>query len=117
MQEKWMQNLTIEDMPNEVFQDIAERCGLEAAKILLTEFQGTNIYIPTDGFKKLRDSYILKNFDGSTASLRRLAMELRVSEQCIRDVLKKSKNLDINENQLQLFKETEFNRLSKKQGR
>ena len=108
MQERWMQNLTVEDMPNEVFQDIAERCGLEAAKILLTQFQGTTIYIPTDGFKNLRNSYILKNFDGSTASLRRLAIELKVSEQCIRDVLKKHKNVDINENQLQLFRESVF---------
>lgn len=85
---EWFKEITVEDMPTPIMQEIAA-FDMSAAIMLLENFCGCNIYIPNDGFKTLENKYILKNYDGSTAALRKLAVLTNRSEQHIRNVLKR----------------------------
>jgi len=101
MQEEWLKSMTKDDMPNEVFEDIAEH-SLDAALALLQYYAGCQIYVPGDGFKQVKNKYIMRNFDGSAQSIRRLAIETGTTEQNVRNVLKRAKDIDIAEGQIQL---------------
>lgn len=101
MKEEWLKSMTKDDMPTELFEEIAEH-SLEAAITLLQFFGGCNIYVPSDGFKNLKNKYIMKNFDGSAQSIRKLAIETGTTEQNVRNVLKKYKDIDLADGQLQL---------------
>lgn len=85
-----VEDISTDDMPNQVFKDIAEICGMETACKLLTNFQGNLIQVPTRGFVNIEKKIILAGYDYSTQSIRVLARKLIVSEKYIRDVLKRS---------------------------
>lgn len=101
MQEEWLKSMTKDDMPNEVFEDIATH-SLEAAMVLLEHFGGCNLYVPSDGFRTLKNKYIVRNFDGSAQSIRKLAIETGTTEQNVRNVLKRYKDVDLADGQIQL---------------
>lgn len=103
----WQKSITKDDMPNEVLNEIASY-DINAAVMLLDKFAGCTIYIPTDGFKALKIKHILKNFDGSTKSIRDLARATNLPEYSVRHILKKYRDVDLADGQIQLsiFKRT-----------
>lgn len=99
-----IENLTIEDMPNELFEDIADLCGLDVAISLLKNFAGNTITVPTNGFEKIEKKIILTEYDGSAISIKRLARKLCKQEKTIRNVLSQYRIEPAIEGQLSLFR-------------
>lgn len=83
--------LTIEDMPNESFEMLAEYCGLDVAASVLENMPGLTIFVPTNGFKKFYSRIILQEFDGTTMSIKRLALKYKTTEGNIREILKNNR--------------------------
>ena len=83
--------LTIEDMPTETFREIFELCGVDVAVSLLLNFPSNYILVPAQGFKSIVKKAILKEYDNTTASIRKLARNFNVSEVYIREVLRDAK--------------------------
>ncbi len=81
-------DVTIEDMPNDIFKEIATTCGLETATKLLANWGGTKIDVPLEGFKKIKMKIIKREFDGTTLSIKNLARTLKMSENEVRKTLK-----------------------------
>ena len=82
-----MEDITLDDMPNQYFRDIAELCGMDVACKILSKFQGNLIQVPTRGFKQLQERIILDGYDNSAQSIKVLARKLICSEKYIRDVI------------------------------
>ena len=96
-------SITMEDMPNEQFEDIFLSCGAEVALKLLAEFGGSKIQVPLRGFKKIEDRIIRDEYDGTAIGIQRLARKFNTTEKNIRDILY-SKNATLpTEGQRQLF--------------
>ncbi|HSA05714.1 MAG TPA: hypothetical protein P5556_00885 [Candidatus Gastranaerophilales bacterium] len=76
----WQQNLNLEDLPNEDIRIIADLYGIEFALTLLNDLPGVVINIPSNALKKIRNSYICRNYDGSKKSRMQLALECEVTE-------------------------------------
>jgi Mor family transcriptional regulator len=77
LKKELLENITIDDMPNQDMKLVAELCGIDVAVKLLQELGGVGIMIPKFGFRKVIQKYICDNFDGTNA--KRLALELGVS--------------------------------------
>lgn len=95
--------LTADDMPTEVFKEIFDLCGAEVAVSLLINMQGNPITIPTNGMKKIIQKIIAKRYDGTTASIRQMTRDFKVSESYIRYILNEVKIKPPAPNQLGLF--------------
>jgi Mor family transcriptional regulator len=83
--------LTMDDMPNESFVMLAEYCGLDVAASVLENMPGLTIFVPANGFKKFYNRIILKEFDGTTMSIKRLALKYKTTEGNIREILKNNR--------------------------
>ncbi|HDH51240.1 MAG TPA: hypothetical protein ENH31_00450 [Nitrospirae bacterium] len=81
MDKEILNELTIEDMPNQDMRLVAEACGIEIAVKLLQELGGIGINIPKFGFKKLVQQYVCDHYDGSNA--KELALKLGITERHI----------------------------------
>ena len=79
------------DMPNEALKEIYAICGREVAVSLMENQCGVFIMMPARPFIKLERRLMIEEFDGTTASLRRIARKFSISEVVIRDILKKAK--------------------------
>lgn len=101
-------DITIEDMPNELFRDIYELSGKDVAISLLRDFSGNRIVVPTNGFNIIEKKIILREYDGSTLSIQRLARNLGKGESSIREILKSYKIVPAENGQLGLFKKGEY---------
>lgn len=99
------QVITIEDMPNQLFSDIAAICGLEVAVSILKNFNGNTIIVPTNGFEKIEKKIILNEYDGYTSTIQRLSRNLGIAEKTVRNVLAKYKIIPAEGGQLGLFPE------------
>lgn len=97
------QIITIEDMPNKLFADIAAICGLEVAISILRNFNGNTIIVPTNGFEKIEKKIILNEYDGYTSTIQRLSRNLGIAEKTVRNVLSKYKIIPADGEQLGLF--------------
>lgn len=97
--------VSIDDMPSEVFKEIYEICGADVALSLLINMYGATILVPTRGMLKIEKRVILKEYDGTTASIRNIARKFRLSETYIRETLRQSKVILPSEGQtsLELF--------------
>jgi len=71
--EKWMEKITANDMPNEDLKYIAQNAGLKMALMLIFLLPGLSIYIPKLALKKLKEHYIMTEYDGTRTTLNRLA--------------------------------------------
>lgn len=96
-------DLTVDDMPSEIFREIFEICGAEVAVLLLKYMNGNIIQVPTRGFFKLQKKIVLKEYDGTTASIRKLSRKLNISDAGIREILAENKINAPCEGQLELF--------------
>ncbi len=83
-------DVTVDDMPNEVFKEIYEMCGKDVAISLMKEFTGVVIQVPSKPFYKIERKKALSEFDGTTASIRHIARKYNITENRIRELLKKS---------------------------
>lgn len=86
-----IKSIKIEDMPNVQFEDIFLSCGAEVAVKLLQEFAGSEIKVPSKGFKKIERRAILEEYDGSAICIQRMARKFQTTERNIREILKNNK--------------------------
>lgn len=81
--------VSVEDMPNQLFKDIATLCGVNVAISLLKNFPGNTIFVPLKGFKFLERRIICdayeKEFDAEC--IRRLSRKFCLSEKTVREIL------------------------------
>lgn len=103
--------ITVNDMPNELFRDIAEMCGIDAAVRLLENFSGVTIAVPVRGFEKIEKKIILREYtkDYSSITIKRLAGRLNMVEKNIRNVLQNYGFEPDVEGQIHLFDKRSFN--------
>ncbi len=97
--------ITKSDMPSELFKEVYELCGVDTAVSLLINMPGNIIQIPTRGFLNIQKKILLKNYDGTTASLRKLAREFKIPEMTIRKILADYKIQIPQKSRLNFFKE------------
>ena len=100
------QKVTIDDMPNQLFIDIAETCGVDVAVSLLNNFNGNTILVPLFGMRKLEKRIIFNEYakEFNSECIRKLARRLFISERAIRDMLKDTFKILPADGQLNLFK-------------
>lgn len=97
------EELTAEDMPNEVFSEIFELCGADAAVSILINMRGNLIQVPAKGgLSKIEKKIILDDYDGTTTSIRKIARRFGITEGYIRKVLANNKIQAPLENQMPL---------------
>ncbi len=87
--EKWMENVTIDDLPNDDLKLIAEVAGLKQAMLFIFLFSGVVVSIPNNPFTKLRDNYIMNHYDGTRTSINKLATECGITHRHVYRILKK----------------------------
>lgn len=95
------QEVTIKDIP-EGMKLVADLCGLDVAVLLLQNLKGITISIPSNGFEQIEKKIILQNYDGSTETLKKLALTLDLNEKTVRGILKDYK-LETTDGQLSLL--------------
>jgi hypothetical protein len=79
-----LDGFTIEDMPNEDMQLVADSIGLEATMKLMSDFQGVQLNIPKNWHIVAARRYIEAN---SHLSPKKLAIRCGVSSRFVYDVL------------------------------
>lgn len=84
-------DVIVDDMPNEIFREIFDFCGADTALSLLKHMNGNTIQVPTRGFINLEKRYICADYDGTTASIRKIARKHNITEGYIREVLKSNR--------------------------
>ena len=96
--EPWMEKVSHKDMPNEDLRYIAEKAGIKHALMLIFLLAGLSIYIPKNSLKKLKETYVINEYDGSRFTINRLAIECNLSQRQIYRIisnhLKKQKRLN-----------------------
>ena len=85
----WMKNITADDMPNDDLKFIAENAGIKSALILILLLAGLTINIPKYSLRKLKEKYIMKEYDGSKFTINRLAVECDLSQRYVYNLIKK----------------------------
>ncbi|MBO6272996.1 hypothetical protein J6O48_09510 [bacterium] len=88
--EKWMEKITANDMPNEDLKYIAQNAGLKMALMLIFLLPGLSIYIPKLALKKLKEHYIMTEYDGTRTTLNRLAIECDYSQRYVYKIIRKN---------------------------
>lgn len=86
----WMENITIDDLPNEDLKFLAEEAGIKYALMMLFLFPGVTVTIPNNPFAKLKENYIINNYDGTKSSINRLAIECEITQRHVYRIIKKS---------------------------
>lgn len=102
-------DLTVDDMPTEIFREIFDICGVDIAISLLVNMTGNLIQVPTNGFLKIQKKVVMKEYDGTTASIRRLSRKFKISESFIRNILEENKIPIPADGQIGLFDKNEDN--------
>ncbi|MBR1943119.1 hypothetical protein IJ843_05235 [bacterium] len=98
--------LTRDDMPTEIFEEVFDFIGAEAAVGLLYYMPGNIIQVPTSrAMYKVERRLIKENYDGTTASIRLMSRKFRISEKQVRDILKQHKIItpSVGQESLKLF--------------
>lgn len=70
---------------NKYMRIVAEHCGKDVVRRLISNFYGDDIYIPICGFLSIRRAKIVKEFDGSNST--QLAIKYGVSERYIQQII------------------------------
>ncbi len=85
-------NILIDDMPTALFREIYELCGVETAVNLLYYMRGNIIQVPSTGLSKFEDRIISAEYDGTTASIRKIARKYSITEVTVRNILSRTRN-------------------------
>lgn len=91
------ENISIEDMPNDDWVDIAKICGVDLAVKLLKDFAGLTIPVPKTWDEKLKKKYIKKHYNGDRKSMKKVVRVCDISERQVYQIYKEVIN------QLKLF--------------
>lgn len=86
----WMNNITVEDMPNDDLKYVAQNAGIKSALALIFCVPGLTVNIPKNAFKTVKERYILNHYDGSKYSLNGLAVECDLSQRQVYKLIKKN---------------------------
>lgn len=92
----WMDYVTVDDMPNDDMKFIAIFAGLKSALALLFSSPGISVSIPKISFKKAKERYVLKEYDGRKFTINRLAVECELSQRQIYLILEKARKKNKN---------------------
>ena len=95
----WMKNITADDMPNDDLKYIAENAGIKSALILIFLLPGLTVNIPKYALRKIKEKYIMKEYDGSKFTLNRLAIECELSQRYVYNLIKKRLRARIKESE------------------
>ena len=87
--EPWMDKATPNDMPNDDLKFVAEKAGMKQALMLIFLLPGLNVSIPKNALRKLKERYILNEYDGTKFSLNKLAVECEVSQRHVYKILER----------------------------
>lgn len=98
-----IEDISIDDMPNEDFKDIFDIFGAEVALNFLTYFAGTQINVPLHGFGKIKKKILLQHYDGTRQSIRRLSPKLGITERTAITYIQESGAVPPAEGQISLF--------------
>ena len=85
----WMDKIDINDLPNDDLKFVAEMAGLYEALILIFVLPGITVNIPKNGLKRLKERYIIKEYDGTKLTLNRLVVECDLSQRHVEKIIKK----------------------------
>ncbi|MBR1754035.1 hypothetical protein IJ732_04285 [bacterium] len=81
--------ISIDDMPCEMLKEIYATCGKEVAVSLMEHQNGVFIMMPAHPFKLLENRLMVREFDGTTASIRNISRKYDISEVRLRGLLRK----------------------------
>lgn len=95
--------ITKDDMPNEVLKEVYEMCGRDVAVLLMLYQRGVNVQVPSQPWNKIRNRILKEMFDGTTASIRKIARKFGLAEARVREILKAEKFDVPDERQIGLF--------------
>jgi len=84
--EEIIDNITEQDMPNEDMRLVYRECGCDVALALLEKFDGMKIYVPSNGFRRIKAKLIIQN--GDNMSPVDLAMKFKVPLATVYDILR-----------------------------
>lgn len=105
--DKIIEEITIDDMPSDDMRYLAEQIGVETVSKMLNIVPGCTFYIPMDGFRRLYSRKILSEYDGTTISIKKLAIKYNTTEGNIREILKSNRINLPSEGQIGIFDEAE----------
>ena len=100
------QKITIDDIPEGTMRLVAELCGLSVAVSLMKHLKGITIAVPSNGFNRLEKRIILNEVQGSADKLKKVALNLEINEQTVREILR-NYGMTVIDGQLSLFKKGE----------
>jgi Mor family transcriptional regulator len=84
----WREIIVFDDLPNEDMRAIASICGIEVVLKLMEHMPGLIINVPKNGMKKVKERYIIDNYDGH--NVKELALICGVSLRHIYNVVNRS---------------------------
>lgn len=93
LEKPWINEIDINDLPNEDLKIIAEIIGIDIAIKMMCELPGIAISIPKNATLKAKIKYVKKHYDGSKKSRYKLAKECDLSENYIYRISKDRFNL------------------------
>lgn len=85
----WIQNITIENLPNEDLKIMAAIIGLDATIKMMCELPGIIISVPKNATLQAKTDYVKKHYDGSKKSRYELAKMCDLSEGYIYRIARK----------------------------
>lgn len=87
----WLDEITVEEMPNEELKTIASLCGVKTAIDLMKNMPGVMICVPNRSLIALRNKYICKKYDGTKKSLLDLSLSLGITQRQLYEIIKRQK--------------------------
>lgn len=96
------EDITVDDMPTEIFREIYDLCGVDVALSLLVNMCGNIIQVPAKGFTNIIKRIILADYDGSMASIRKISRRFAIPELQVRKILSENKIQTPDEKQIPL---------------
>lgn len=98
-----IETITEEDMPNEILKEVYGLNGKDVAISLMLYQRGVTIQVPSKPFEKIKKRILKDMYDGTTASIRKIARTFGLAEGRIREILK-DQSFDVpDERQIGLF--------------
>lgn len=108
--------ITPDDMPNDLFRDIADLCGVDVAVKILLNFKGNTIPVPIYGMEKVEKKIILKEHNNDPFAIKILARKLEMSEVHIRKIIKRFGLTPAEDGQQKLFDKATLSYMTRGQG-
>lgn len=88
MEQKLIDMLTPEQLPNEDLSYLVEIIGMDSVKKLLKLCGGMSFYVPRTMSRAFYMSYIRENYNPQSRNARVMARDLGITEQTVYDMLK-----------------------------